>query len=85
MFGVLSAQNEFATSIDVGFSTCYSERLSELVEIACGYYKPTGFSYRYNDGCYDRMSGYSMSAESVSVSLVDVARVPAQEKKFLEG
>ena len=65
-----------------GLSDCsyYSERLAELVEIACEYYEPTGYRYDYNDGCYDRSSGYSMSSESVSVSLSEAARAPAREK-----
>lgn len=58
----------------------YTERLGQLVETACQYYKPTGFYYDYNDGCYDRMSGYSMSSESVSISLAESARVPSREK-----
>ncbi len=65
-----------------GISDCsyYSERLGELVEIACAHFKPSGFRYEYNDGCYDRASGYSMSSESVSVSLHEAARAPAREK-----
>ena len=65
-----------------GVSECsyYSERLGELVEIACEYYKPSGFRYDYNDGCYDRSSGYSMSSESISVSLAEAARAPVREK-----
>lgn len=65
-----------------GISECsyYTERLGELVEIACEYYKPGGFRYDYNDGCYDRSSGYSMSNESVSVSLAEAARVPVRER-----
>lgn len=58
----------------------YTERLGQLVEIACQYYKPTGFYYDYNDGCYDRMSGYSMSSESVSISLAEFAQVPTRAK-----
>ena len=65
-----------------GLSDCsyYSERLGELVEIACKYYKPSGFRYDYNDGCYDRYSGYSMSSESISVSLRESSKTPAREK-----
>jgi hypothetical protein len=76
---VVEAETEFELA---GISECsyYSERLGELVEIACEYYKPTGFRYDYNDGCYDRSSGYSMSSESVSVSLLEVARTPTREK-----
>ena len=76
---VVEAETDFDAA---GISECsyYTERLGELVEIACDYYKPTGFRYDYNDGCYDRMSGYSMSSESVSVSLQESARVPTREK-----
>ena len=67
---------------DAGLSDCsyYTERLEELVNIACKYYKPGGFRYDYNDGCYDRYSGYSMSSESVSVSLLESSKTPAREK-----
>lgn len=58
----------------------FTERLNELVEIACEYFKPAGHRYDYNDGCYDRYSGYSISSESISVSLRDAARAPAREK-----
>jgi hypothetical protein len=76
---VVEAENECDAA---GISDCsyYTERLGELVEIACEHFKPSGFRYDYNDGCYDRMSGYSMSSESVSVSLSEAARAPAREK-----
>jgi hypothetical protein len=65
-----------------GLSDCsyYSERLGELVEIACGYFKPVGHRYDYNDGYYDRYSGYSMSSESISISLKESAKTTAREK-----
>ncbi len=65
-----------------GISDCsyYTERLEELVGIACEHFKPSGFRYDYNDGCYDRYSGYSMSSESVSISLRESANAPAREK-----
>lgn len=67
---------------EAGVSECsyYTNRLGDLVEIACEYYKPSGFRYDYNDGCYDRSSGYSMSNESVSISLSEAARAPVREK-----
>lgn len=74
---------EAETELDAaGISKCsyYTERLGELVDIACEYYKPSGFRYDYNDGCYDRSSGYSMSSESVSVSVSEAARAPVREK-----
>jgi hypothetical protein len=76
---VVEAESEFD---EAGISDCsyYSDRLSELVEIACAHFRPSGFRYDYNDGCYDRYSGYSMSSESVSVSLRESANAPAREK-----
>ncbi|MBA3785907.1 MAG: hypothetical protein H0X15_10295 [Acidobacteria bacterium] len=76
---VVEAETDFEVA---GISECsyYTERLGELVEIACEYFKPTGFRYDYNDGCYDRSSGYSMSSESVSVSLRESSNAPAREK-----
>ncbi len=76
---IVEAETDFDTAGAIEGSY-YTMRLGELVEIACEYYKPTGFHYDYNDGCYDRMSGYSMSSESVSVSLEESARAPAREK-----
>jgi len=76
---IVEAETEFDAA---GISDCsyYTERLGELVDIACEYYKPSGFRYDYNDGNYDRSSGYSMSSESVSVSLSEAARAPVREK-----
>ena len=76
---VVEAETEFDAA---GISDCsyYTNRLGELVEIACEHFKPTGFRYDYNDGCYDRSSGYSMSSESVSVSLSEAACSPVREK-----
>jgi len=76
---VVESETEFDAA---GISECsyYTERLGDLVEIACEYYKPSGFRYDYNDGCYDRSSGYSMSNESVSISLSEAARAPVREK-----
>lgn len=76
---VVEAESEFD---EAGISDCsyYSDRLGELVEIACAHFKPSGFRYDYNDGCYDRYSGYSMSSESVSISLGESANASAREK-----
>ncbi len=76
---VVEAETECESA---GLSDCsyYTERLGELAEIACEFYHPSGFRYDYNDGCYDRNSGYSMSSESVSVSVSEAARTPVREK-----
>lgn len=76
---IVEAETEFE-SAGLCESSYFTERLGELIEIACEYFKPTGFRYDYNDGCYDRYSGYLMSSESVNVSLREAARAPAREK-----
>lgn len=76
---VVEAETDFDLA-SISECSYYTERLGELVEIACEYYKPSGFRYDYNDGCYDRASGYSMSSESVSVSLQESVRAPVREK-----
>ena len=76
---IVEAETDFDTAGLIEGSY-YTDRLGELAEIACEYYKPTGFQYDYNDGCYDRMSGYSMSSETISISLAEFIRVPSREK-----
>jgi hypothetical protein len=61
-------------------SSFYTERLGELVEIACEHFKPSGYHYDYSDGCPDRYSGYCESSESVCIQVKEFARVPAREK-----
>jgi len=76
---IVEAETDFDTAGLIEGSY-YTERLGELVEIACKHYQPSGFNYSYNDGCYDRMSGYSMSSETISVPLAEFTRVPSREK-----
>jgi hypothetical protein len=78
-FLVVEAETEIDNAC---LSDCsyYTERLGDLTEIACDYYKPSGFRYDYNDGCYDRQSGYCLESESISVPLLDAARAPVREK-----
>ena len=74
---------EAETEIDNAcLSDCsyHTERLGELVEIACAHFRPSGFRYDYNDGCYDRQSGYCLESESISVPLSEAARAPVREK-----
>ncbi len=78
-FLVVEAETEINCA---GLSDCsyHTTRLGELVEIACAYFRPSGFRYDYNDGCYDRQSGYCLESESISVPLVEAARAPVREK-----
>ena len=76
---IVASETEYdAAGLDE--SSFYTERLGELVEIACEYFKPAGFRYDYNDGCPDRYSGYCESSESISIPVKECARVPAREK-----
>lgn len=76
---IVEAETEFE---EAGLSECsyYTERLEKLVGIACKYFKPSGFRYDYNDGCYDRFSGYSVSSETVCISLSESFNIPIREK-----
>jgi hypothetical protein len=58
----------------------WSERLGELVEIGCQYFKPAGHRYDYNDGWGDRLSSYSMYSESISIPLKEAYSAPTREK-----
>lgn len=78
-FLIVEAETEYE-SAGLDESSSYTERLNELVEIACEHFKPAGFRYDYNDGCYDRQSGYSHSSESISISVKEFTSVPAREK-----
>lgn len=64
----------------IGYGGYSSERLVELVEIACQHFEPVGYSYTYNDGWGDRYSGYSMDSESICISLKESVLTPAREK-----
>jgi hypothetical protein len=76
---IVASESEcYAAGLDE--SSFYTERLNELVEIACEHFKPSGFHYEYNDGCGDRYSGYCESPESISIPVKEFARVPAREK-----
>ena len=76
---IVDSETDCETS---GLSDCsyWSERIGELVEIACKFFKPAGYRYDYNDGWCDRYSGYSMNAESISISLRESHSTPAREK-----
>lgn len=78
-FLIVEAENDFDTAGLSDFSY-HTERLAELVEIACQYYQPKGFTYDYNDGCYDRMSGYCMSSDTISISLTEFVCLPVRER-----
>jgi hypothetical protein len=76
---IVASESEcYAAGLDE--SSFYTERLNELVEIACEHFKPSGYHYEYNDGCGDRYSGYCESPESISIPVKESARVPAREK-----
>lgn len=76
---IVEAENE-VDAAGLCDGSYYSERIAELVGIACAYFQPQGFTYDYNDGCYDRMSGYSHNSETIHIPLAEFARLPTREK-----
>jgi hypothetical protein len=59
----------------------YSERLEALAEIALSENRPVGWTWEYNDGAYNRRSGYDMFAESLTWDIGEIIeQSPAREK-----
>ena len=63
-------------------SDCYhSERLEALADIAVSENRPVGWTWEYNDGAYNRRSGYDMFAESLTWNIGEIIeQSPAREK-----
>src|SRR5215475_2294637 len=63
-------------------SDCYfSERLAALAEIALSENRPVGWTWEYNDGAYNRRSGYDKFAESLTWNIGEIIeQAPAREK-----
>ncbi|HEY7184008.1 MAG TPA: hypothetical protein VIC84_21425 [Blastocatellia bacterium] len=63
-------------------SDCYfSERLEALAEIAHSENRPVGWTWEYNDGAYNRRSGYDKFAESLTWNIGEIIeQAPAREK-----
>jgi hypothetical protein len=63
-------------------SDCYhSERLEALAEIALSENRPVGWTWEYNDGAYNRRSGYDEFAESLTWNIGEIIeQAPAREK-----
>jgi hypothetical protein len=59
----------------------YSDRLGALAEIALSESRPVGWTWEYNDGAYNRRSGYDMFAECLTWNIGEVIeQAPAREK-----
>jgi len=63
-------------------SDCYhSERLEALAEIALSENRPVGWTWEYNDGAYNRRSGYDVFAGSLTWNIGEILeQAPAREK-----
>lgn len=58
-----------------------SKRLKALSEIALLENRPVGWTWEYNDGAYNRRSGYNETAESLSWNIGEIIEgTPAREK-----
>jgi hypothetical protein len=59
----------------------FSERLEALAEIALSENRPVGWTWEYNDGAYNRRSGYDVFAESLTWNIGEILeQAPAREK-----
>jgi hypothetical protein len=59
----------------------HSERLEALTEIALSENRPVGWTWEYNDGAYNRRSGYDEFAESLTWGIGEILeQSPAREK-----
>jgi hypothetical protein len=59
----------------------HSERLEALADIALSENRPVGWTWEYNDGAYNRRSGYDMFAESLTWDIGEIIeQAPAREK-----
>jgi hypothetical protein len=59
----------------------FSERLEALTDIALSENRPVGWTWEYNDGAYNRRSGYDEYAESLTWSIGEILeQAPAREK-----
>jgi hypothetical protein len=59
----------------------FSERLEALTEIVLSENRPVGWTWEYNDGAYNRRSGYDVFAESLTWNIREIIeQAPAREK-----
>src|SRR4030095_11932233 len=57
------------------------DRLEALAEIALSENRPVGWTWEYNDGAYNRRSGYDEFAESLTWNIGEIIeQAPAREK-----
>jgi hypothetical protein len=58
---------------------CYSsKRLDSLANLALETNQPVGWEMQYNDGAYDKRSGYSMTPECISYNIEEILELPAR-------
>ncbi len=64
-------------------SDCYhSERLEGLAESALSENRPVGWSFEYNDGAYNRRSGYSEQAECLTWKIGEILEESSAREKM---
>lgn len=60
----------------------YSQRLDNLAKIALSENRPVGWSFEYNDGAYNRRSGYYEQPESFSWEISEVLEESSSREKM---
>jgi hypothetical protein len=62
---------------------CYSSRrLTELTEIALSEHQPIGWSWEYNDGAYNRRSGYDRQAHCLTWNIGEILEQSLAREKM---
>jgi hypothetical protein len=63
---------------------CYSSRrLTELTEVALSEHHPVGWSWEYNDGAYNRRSGYDRQAHCLTWNIGEILEQSSAREKMV--
>ena len=60
----------------------HSKRLVALTEVVLSENRPVGWEWEYNDGAYDRKSGYTQSAEVLTYNISEVIEQSSSREKM---
>jgi hypothetical protein len=60
----------------------HSKRLAALAEVALSENRPVGWEWEYNDGAYDRKSGYTQCAEVLTYNISEILEQSSSREKM---
>jgi hypothetical protein len=61
----------------------HSKRLVALAEVALSENRPVGWEWEYNDGAYDRKSGYTQCAEVLTYNISEILEQSSSREKMV--